>query len=333
MVKRRVRRKKAALLSKAVPIEQTEDFIRMVIYGKIGFGKTTLACTFPKPLLLVDIFERGSRSVRNVKGINRILIRSWEELEQLRDELQDAVDEGSFPYRTVVFDNVTQAVELARRKTLEEKGPALRQKTGKGGDVRKGSTWGNMTLQMHGDVGTNINNWVGDIREILMESCHIVFIAQQRYNEGSEETFFDPDTGAEYTETVQAEIGPRLPPAICDYVDAAVDYIGQMIIRIPQKRIKRKGRIRIKPRPEEFALRLGRSALVTTKVRTDKGRKFPHFIVDPDFDKLMLAIGVNGHGKRYTDNPPQSERRPKLRRTARRKVRVGASRRGTRGRG
>lgn len=314
--KRRTRRVKKTLLSTAVPIEQTEDFIRMVIYGKIGFGKTTLACTFPKPLLLVDIFERGSRSVRNVPGIKRILIKSWDQLEQLRDELQDAVDEGKLPYKSIVFDNLTQAVELARRKTLEDSG----------GNVKQGSRWGNMTLKQHGDVNTNVNNWVGDVREILMEHCHIVFIAQQRYNEASEETFFDPDTGNEFTETTQAEIGPRLPPSICDYVDAAVDYIGQMIIRVPNKRIKQKGRIRIKPRPEEFALRLGRSALVTTKVRTDKGKEFPHFVVDPDFDKLMEAIGDNEHGRTYTDGSSQSERRAKLLRRPGRKVRTRTDR-------
>ncbi len=60
------------MLDGAVPASELNDFIRMSIYGGNRTGKTTLACDFPKPLLLIQFEPNktgGGMSIRKVKGV------------------------------------------------------------------------------------------------------------------------------------------------------------------------------------------------------------------------------------------------------------------------
>ncbi len=60
------------MLAGAVAASDLNDFIRMSIYGGNRVGKTTLACDFPKPLLLIQFEPNktgGGMSVRKVKGV------------------------------------------------------------------------------------------------------------------------------------------------------------------------------------------------------------------------------------------------------------------------
>lgn len=119
-----IRGKPGSVLSRAIPVGDIRDsWIKMLLYGGNGIGKTTLACQFPKPLLLLS-YERcpsgGARSVRRMPGV------TW-----LRVGLPDGVDPNdptveikaadviadterlaaelrvSNPFKTVVFDHVT----------------------------------------------------------------------------------------------------------------------------------------------------------------------------------------------------------------------------------
>jgi hypothetical protein len=49
-----------------------EDFVHMLLYGRNGIGKTTFACQFPKPLLLIALEmsrNGGAESVRKIPGV------------------------------------------------------------------------------------------------------------------------------------------------------------------------------------------------------------------------------------------------------------------------
>jgi hypothetical protein len=51
------------------------------IVGKPKKGKTVSACTFPKPLLLLDIMDRGSESIKNSRNADgSLVVPDWEQV-------------------------------------------------------------------------------------------------------------------------------------------------------------------------------------------------------------------------------------------------------------
>ena len=121
----RIKGKAGSVLSEAVPIEELPDsWIKLLVYGNNGVGKTTLACTFPKPLLLVS-FEPavtgGARSVRRVPGISYIKVTETAKERQLVEELR-----GELPFKTVVVDSVTSYQDMKLQEIIGAPLPELK---------------------------------------------------------------------------------------------------------------------------------------------------------------------------------------------------------------
>jgi len=70
-----------------------------MLYGKPGFGKTTLATKFPKPLFFA--LERGIPS-----GIEVASVEGIDSFEGTMAALRDIYAEGAGEYRTIVFDTL-----------------------------------------------------------------------------------------------------------------------------------------------------------------------------------------------------------------------------------
>lgn len=108
-------RSSGGILGRAVPVDQAVDpWVHMLLYGRNRVGKTTLACQWPKPLLLVSLEPTrtgGSRSVAKVKGVTNLWwgehLTTVSDVERLGHELRE--DDG---YRTVVLDSGSSLEEL-----------------------------------------------------------------------------------------------------------------------------------------------------------------------------------------------------------------------------
>ena len=109
------RGKAGGILSRAVPVAEMEESpIHMLLYGRNRVGKTTLACQFPKPLLLISVepsLTGGAASVRNVPGVKVLRwgvdLYSSGDVEKLGHELQ-----GDTIFKTVVLDSGTSLDEI-----------------------------------------------------------------------------------------------------------------------------------------------------------------------------------------------------------------------------
>jgi hypothetical protein len=76
--------------------------IRAVISGIEKVGKTTLACTAPRTLLVP--LEQGFGGV----SVNKVpLLEAYADLMTLLDEVISKVQEGTFQYQTLTFDSAT----------------------------------------------------------------------------------------------------------------------------------------------------------------------------------------------------------------------------------
>lgn len=251
---------------KTLPIKKVSDIKRArswVIHGRAGSGKTTLASTFPGPILLLDVKDEGTDSVADVKNLDVMEITEWQDLEDVYWFLAQNPDK----YRTVVIDTVTQMQQMA----VEEVGNRKRLGGKNLGD------WGTMTKQDWGDVASKMKLWISQFRDLPME---VVFLAQER-------VFNNEDDDA--TGMLDPEVGPRLSPSIMAHLCAAVSIIGSTFIR---ERIERK---KINNRTKEihhteYCIRLGPSPSYITKIRKPKKVELPGFLVDPTYDSIIELI-------------------------------------------
>lgn len=105
------RGKPGSILAKARPAASMPEAVhKLLIYGANRVGKTTLACKFPKPLLLIDVepgSSGGAESIRNEKGVTVLRLgldfKDTTELMQLADELRA---EAAY-YKWFAFDGAT----------------------------------------------------------------------------------------------------------------------------------------------------------------------------------------------------------------------------------
>lgn len=231
-----------------------------------------MACTFPGPILLLDILDKGTNSVLDVKNLDVMEIKEWDNFETAYWWLKA---NATHKYKTLILDTVTNLQQLAVLKILSKK---------KAVDVNKAGDWGTMTRKQWGDVASLMKTWITNIRDLQM---NVVFIAQDRvFN------FNEDDDAADDEDKLAPEIGPRLSPAVAGHLNASVSIIGNTFIRrvvTPDKKLKT-GKI-IKGKEEtEYCMRLGPSPLYITKLRKPKSIVTPSVLVDPTYDKIMSLV-------------------------------------------
>lgn len=240
-----------------------------VLYGRSGTGKTTLAASWPKPMLYLDIKDEGTDSIADVDGIDVKEIHDSEDL----DEVLLWLIRNPKKYKTVVLDTMSQLQEIV----VEEVAQAAKKKL-KG---KRAGDFGTLTKQDWGQVSSRMKSWIIDFRDLPLET---VFIAQDRtFNLGDDESADDN------AEVLAPEVGPRLMPSVASVLNAAVSTIGNTFIRIRSIKKEVDGKKRTVEK-KEYCLRLGPSPLYVTKVRKPKSISAPDFIVDPTFEDIQDVI-------------------------------------------
>lgn len=87
-------------------LDDREEYIKMLLYGQSGSGKTTFACSWPN-VVLIDL-ERGRG--RNKPKLT-VEIEKYSELNVLITHLKDNPDYYN-NYETVVIDSLNEMIEL-----------------------------------------------------------------------------------------------------------------------------------------------------------------------------------------------------------------------------
>lgn len=108
--------------------EGVDDWINAIFYAEPGGGKTHLlgtAADHPdtSPVLIFDV-EGGLRTLRkfpNKKNIERIPVRSMDDIKNKYNELYKAINEGgTIPYKTVGIDSGTELTDLDMRYIMKD---------------------------------------------------------------------------------------------------------------------------------------------------------------------------------------------------------------------
>jgi hypothetical protein len=236
------------------PVSQSTDPMSVLAYGRSGTGKTVFAGTFPKPLLLLDIGEKGTDSIYNVPGVHVLKVESWVDFETIYWFLRA----GKHEFKTVVIDTVTQLQKLAVESALEGDG---KEKTSP------------MNKNLWGIASKMMVAWLINYRDLPV---HTVFLAQDRNT---------VEDGAAGEDQIIQEVGPRLMPSVAGTLNAAVKVIGQTYIK-EYKKTTKNGVEKI----YSYRLRLGPHAYYLTKTRKIKEVTVPDSLANPTFQKLMDAM-------------------------------------------
>jgi hypothetical protein len=250
------------VLDRIVAVSDIKTGIKLTIYGRSKTGKTRLACSFPKPLLIAGT-EDGTKSVSTIKDVKFVRLLESGELTTLVDDIK-----GGAKWQTLVLDTAGGYQDLILKEVLGlEEIPAQKN-------------WGMATKQEWGQVGVQFKQRLSELFNLADRmTVNIVVIAHER-NFGEE---------GEASDVMLASVGPALTPTASGWLNGASDFIGQTFIRqqVVEKEVtsgKTTTKVKIKTGKKEFCLRVGPHDVFMTGFRIPPEGSLPDSIIIPSDD-------------------------------------------------
>ena len=114
--------KKSSLEDRFVDLLDLDTPTIITLYGRPGTGKTTIACTGPKPLLLIDVKDKGTDSGKREDlepgDITVFELENFDEIYEVYDYIQDNPER----FKSVVIDHMTALQDFCYQKVMDEEG-------------------------------------------------------------------------------------------------------------------------------------------------------------------------------------------------------------------
>lgn len=247
------------MIEQAKPLKDIPQNKLVVIYGKSSTGKTTLAATFPKPLLYVRIKDDGVNSISNVEGVDIIEADTVNDIFLVSQEIIKATK-----YQTVLFDTFSFITEMWKEEQLSIKGSAKGNKL----------SVDRMSQPMWGDLQTVTNATINNLAKASKDKWVIVTGHQV----------------VEVLEGLEDELTPdgriAINKASRNHLEGLAN-IGLHTTRVKKETMAADGSTATKVK---YAVDIGPNVTYWTKVQTTKDIKIPKRIINPTFDKIMEVI-------------------------------------------
>ncbi len=266
---------------KFTPVEHLPSVLAVLLYGRSGTGKTTIAASFPTPLLLLDIREKGTDSVANVKGVKVGDIENWDQFEEVYWYLK----KGQHDFKTVVIDQLSTLQDLALAKALKENGKKEEDAISK---------------RDFGHASGLMKTWILNYRDLIDDGIHVVFLAHDRVTKGEED-----EGGGE--DQIDPSVGPRMMPSVASFLNGSVKIIGNTFIRETFAIVNKR-----KKRSVQYCMRIGPHAYFVTKTRSPVGVKSPDIIVNPSYQKMVQVLSGELRDETEEEEAPTSTVKKKL---------------------
>lgn len=260
------------ILNSITPVANLpETGLKFLIFGPQGSGKTTLACSFPKPLLFIrpEQVEDGSLSIRTVKGVDAP--RQLETPDEL-DLLTDMVAITG-KYKTIVLDGVTKFQDLCLKKVLGLS------------DVPAQLNWGIATQETWGIVTNELKEHLRKMLRLAMDGVNIVILGGERE--------LDSKRNASVLNAPYVMIA--LTPASMGWLHEVCDYNVRTFIqrKMIETTTEIAGQQTTVMQPGDgfdYCIRTGPHDVYQTKFRKPKGQQLPEIIIDPSYEKIRKLI-------------------------------------------
>ena len=135
--------------------------VKMMIYGQAGMGKSTVALSAPKPLLLD--FDNGVKrmNMAHLENIDTVQVTSWSDVQQV-------LQEDLSGYQTIVVDTIGKMMDFIITYKCGSRQPSIRDWSG----INAEFSWMTRTL-------SSLNK-------------HIIFVAHRDTRKEGDDTVFIP---------------------------------------------------------------------------------------------------------------------------------------------
>jgi len=247
---------------KVRPASKLPKRFRALVYGKSNTLKTRTVSTLDD-MLLIDVNEEGTDSVRNDYDPNVYRVYYWSDLTDVYWYLQS----GDHPYKAVALDGLTGMQELCMKFVL---GDEAARDASRDPDMPSRGVWGK--------VGELMKTQIVNFRNLPM---HVIYTALERKK----------ITGDEEDEDVEIFTSPALSPSISGTAERAVGMIGYMQHRAVYLKPQEKGGKR--RRVVRTRMYVGPSETYLTKDRYHIG---VDYVETPNLQALINNIYGNNEG-------------------------------------
>lgn len=230
----------------------------ITLYGRPGTGKTTISCTLPKPLLLIDVKDKGTDSgKREDLEPGDITVFELEEFDEIYD-LYDYIKDNPDRFKSVVIDHMTALQDFCYEKVMNEEGKSR------------------MSQGMYGTAGGYLKEVINLYKGLTDLGITPCFNCQDRMESGD----------GEGEDQLLPEVGPSLMPSVARTLCAASRVIGhtyqfENVEKLDGAKVRRN---------IEFRLRLGPNPYYITKVTRPFGTPCPQFLVDANYQDIMKVV-------------------------------------------
>lgn len=230
----------------------------ITLYGRPGTGKTTISCTLPKPLLLIDVKDKGTDSGKR-KNLEPgdITVFELESFDEIYD-LYDYIVENPNKFKSVVIDHMTALQDFCYEKVMDEEGKSK------------------MSQGMYGTAGGYLKEVINLYKGLTDLGITPCFNCQDRMESGD----------GEGEDQLLPEVGPSLMPSVARTLCAASRVIGhtyqfENVEKLDGAKVRRN---------IEFRLRLGPNPYYITKVTRPFGTPCPQFLVNANYSDIMKVV-------------------------------------------
>lgn len=250
--------KKSSLEDRFVDLLELDTPTIITLYGRPGTGKTTIACTGPKPLLLIDVKDKGTDSGKRGDlepgDITVFELENFDEIYEVYDYLQDNPDR----FKGVAIDHMTALQDFCYQKVMDEEGKSK------------------MSQGMYGTAGSYLKEVINLYKGLTDLGITPIFNCQDRMESGD----------GEGEDQLLPEVGPSLMPSVARTLCAASRVIGhtyqfENVEKLDGAKVRRN---------IEFRLRLGPNPYYITKVTRPVGTPCPMFLVDATYKDIMKIV-------------------------------------------
>lgn len=184
--------------SRIIPVSDATPFAKVLVYGRSKHGKTRFAAMTGKKTLVIDVNEKGTKSVQTYPNCFVYHVSKWEQISWVYWYLK----QGDHDYEVAILDTWTQVQMLCMQFILHE---AEDRDPNRPASSPRRQDWG--------QLGELMRPMTFNFRNLPM---HVVFVCQERIDKSSDDE----------EEATNRRV-PDLSPSVRGAALAAVELIGR----------------------------------------------------------------------------------------------------------